>query len=386
MKILIYSDLESHLWGGSETLWSRLASVLKQRGAEVAVTCFVSDQACQVCRENRISETMLLPRSAIQLPENFWLKVLNKLSRNYLRWCWRRFWVYRQRKFCERFSPNVVVVSLAWPPAGRALHPYLQKSGVPYICCLQYIGEKFVEMSADEERQAFYQGAFQVLVTGERCIGILEQWLGKPLANAVSVLNFVDVDSYMRKTSVASNMVNLLCVARLDVYDKGQDILLDVLSELVDLNWRLTLAGEGRDRHSLEEQVKRLRLENKVDFRGQVPKSDIPELLAAHDVFVLPSLNEGLPFSLLEAMASGLPCIATDVGSVREVLLHEETGLLIQPGNREQLKDALKRMIEDAALREQCAAAGYAIVKQKCDASKILNDVADLVVGAVRNC
>ena len=389
MKVLIYSDMGGSAWGGSEVLWSKLVPMLKERGVQVGVTCFMSDQARRVCQDSCLSETLLLPISAIRIPDMFWTKLLNKLSLGHLQRYWRQFWRNRQRRFCERFSPDIVFVSMAWPDAGKPIHPYLQRSSARYICFLHSVAEHYIESCATKERRAFFEGAFKILATGKRSIGILEKWLGKALENAKPMLNFVDLYSFTpkhrRQASDKPGVTKLLCVARLAIHEKGQDILLQSLSEILDLNWQLTVAGEGPDRHFLEERARHLGISNRVNFLGEVPSSNVPKLLWDHDLFVLSSRYEGLPLSLLEAMASGLPCIASDVGSIREVLLHEETGLLVQPNNPIQLSEALRRMIKDVKLREKCSTAGRILVMQKCDENKFLKYIADLLEKAVHN-
>jgi len=384
MRVLIYSDMNSSPWGGSEILWSKLISVLRKRHADIAVTCFARDQAKDACQENQVSKTMLLPRSAIHMPRILWVRLLNKLSFGYLQRFWWWFWRCKQRRFCERFSPDVVFISMSWPYAGRPLRPYLQNSNVPYACFLHYVAENLAEKSADDERRGFFENASKVLTTGQRSIKLLEQWLGKQLVNTIPMLNFVEMERFAfrnngNRDSSERKRIRLLCVARLCVRDKGQEVLLESLAELPDINWHLTLAGDGPDRHFLEQQVQRFGIANKVDFLGRVSTSVVPDLLAGHDIFVLSSRNEGLPLSLLEAMASGLPCIATDVGSVKEVLIHEKTGLLVQPNNPIQLKEALEQMITDVELRKRCSIAARTLVKEKCNEDKFLTYIADLL-------
>jgi glycosyltransferase involved in cell wall biosynthesis len=82
-----------------------------------------------------------------------------------------------------------------------------------------------------------------------------------------------------------------------------------------------------------------------VHFLGN--RNDIPQLLAASDFFILPSLWEGLPMALIEAMASGLPIIATRVSGTNQVMVHGETGLLVAPGNSEELAHAIRKLLLD---------------------------------------
>ncbi len=280
-------------------------------------------------------------------------------------------------------------MSMAWPEAASVLHPFLRKTNTPYVCFLHGIAESYATRQASAERQAFFQGASCVLTTGRRSARILEQWLGHSLASQIPTLNFVNCDYFSAggpaPVIARSGTTHLLCVARLSRRDKGQDILLESLSRLGDLDWRMTLAGDGPDRRFLEDRATHLGLQDRVDFLGDTSTAEVRQLLSTHDVFVLSSRTEGLPLSLLEAMAAQLPCVATDVGSIREVLVHEESGLLVPPEDAAGLSQALRRMIQDAPLRERCAARASAIVRSQCDEGAFLERVAGLIEESTLN-
>ena len=382
-RILIYSDMCAAPWGGSEVLWSRLIPVLQQRDATVAVTCFASDRSRQVCAQNEITEALLLPPSIVAPPTREAMPVLAQMRTCCARYVSRRSWLRQQWQFCDRFSPDVVFVSMAWPGAGGPLHRFLRQARVPYVCFLHSIDKSYAQCSADEERRAFFAGASRVLTTGQTSTRMLEQWLGRPLETAVPMLNFVDTDLFTPRTSDTdpreSNVTHLLSIARLSVREKGQDILLQSLAELLDLNWRMTFAGDGPDRTLLEKGAQRLGLEERVSFLGDVPTPRVRELLSSHDVFILSSHFEGMPLSLLEAMASGLACVTTNVGSINELICDGETGLLVEPESVVGLGKAIRRMIEDPALRHRCATQASVVVREKCDSTRFLQRVADMV-------
>ena len=94
--------------------------------------------------------------------------------------------------------------------------------------------------------------------------------------------------------------------------------------------------------------IQRFGLQSNVILAGQ--HSDMPAIYAAMDVFVLPSLNEGLPMTILEAMAASKPVIATRVGAIPKVIQDGETGLLVDPGDTDGLRSALARLLADSDL------------------------------------
>jgi glycosyltransferase involved in cell wall biosynthesis len=128
---------------------------------------------------------------------------------------------------------------------------------------------------------------------------------------------------------------------------------------------RVLVVGDGPDRDELEREIGRLGLEGTIALLGE--RADVGELLAAADVFVLPSRSEGMPMSVLEAMAAGLPVVASDVGGVAELVADGATGLLVPAGEPAALARALARLLDDRALRERMGAAGRARARDRFD-------------------
>ena len=109
---------------------------------------------------------------------------------------------------------------------------------------------------------------------------------------------------------------------------------------------------------ALDPVVRELGLSGQVDLLGQ--RRDVRELLAGSDVFVLASRSEALPISILEAMAAGVPVVASAVGGVAELVVDGVTGFIVPPGDPDALSDALARLLADSRLRRQMGAAGRA--------------------------
>lgn len=156
---------------------------------------------------------------------------------------------------------------------------------------------------------------------------------------------------------VGSGELVLLSLAGL-VRRKGLDVLLDALAGLAarGLRPRLWVAGDGPERAALAAQGERLGLAAQVDWLGR--RDDVGDLLAAADVFVLPSRAEGLGVAALEAMAAGCPVVASRVGGLAEAVIDGRTGLLVPPGDAVALGAALEQLLRDPALRARLAAAG----------------------------
>lgn len=122
----------------------------------------------------------------------------------------------------------------------------------------------------------------------------------------------------------------------------------------------LLLVGDGDLKPELVSQARSLELAQTVTFAGH--RTDIPEILSAVDLLVLPSLWEGLPNALLEAMAAGLPVVATAVGGTPEVVVDGVTGFLVPPRDPQALADAILRLLRDPELRQRMGEAGRARV------------------------
>lgn len=154
----------------------------------------------------------------------------------------------------------------------------------------------------------------------------------------------------------------LLIVAIGNLYPvKGHSVLLRALAELPrDASaapWHLAIAGRGGEESALRTLARETGLEQQIHLLGF--RSDVPDILAAADIFVMPSLSEGLPLALVEAMAASLPVIASDVGGIPEVAVPDREALLIAPGDAHALAAALARLLDDRALRASLGTAAH---------------------------
>ena len=147
--------------------------------------------------------------------------------------------------------------------------------------------------------------------------------------------------------------VRLLVTVASLIPRKGLDVLLHAVSVLLKEHqeWHLIVVGGGPLLGALQELAGQLGIEHQTRFLGL--SHNVTEILADCNVFVLPSRNEDLPSAILEAMASSLPVVATDVGSVRELVIQNDTGLLVAPEDAAALRSALGAVMRDEQLARE---------------------------------
>jgi len=159
--------------------------------------------------------------------------------------------------------------------------------------------------------------------------------------------------------SLARKRPLVVCVARLSP-EKGHAGLLQAFARLVaeGLDADLELLGDGPDRARIEEQVRVLGLGERVTLRGQVSEDQVLEALTRATVLVLASFMEGLPVTLMEALALGVPVVAPCVAGIPELVEHGVSGLTFPPGDWDRLARVLRELLADPALQQRLAREG----------------------------
>lgn len=144
---------------------------------------------------------------------------------------------------------------------------------------------------------------------------------------------------------------------------KRVDVLIRALARLPGSDAHLVLVGEGPLGHALQSLVRQVGLTGRVHFFGF--RDDRIAFVKGLDVFVLPSVLEGIPRAMMEAMAAGVPAIGSDIEGVRTLIKHEQTGLLFEPDNEAGLALCMQRLRDEEALRKQLALAGRLMVNRE---------------------
>lgn len=191
-----------------------------------------------------------------------------------------------------------------------------------------------------------------------------------PIPHAFTIPNGIELgrklqpetrDILRSSLHIPKNSVVLIAVGRLHP-QKGFDILIKALALLKPTpgTLQLWIVGEGQERSVLEQQTFSLNLQDTVRFLGA--REDIPDLLQAADIFLLPSRFEGMPYVLLEAMAAGMAVISTDVGEVGNIIEENKTGFLVPAEDATRLAERIKTLWQSPQLRTELRTAAIARV------------------------
>ena len=194
------------------------------------------------------------------------------------------------------------------------------------------------------------------------------RFAGVPASRLRVITNGIDIDRFADAPAVSpadltslgltTGRKTIVSVGRLDSV-KALDVLLHALALLPDqLDPQLLIVGDGPERPRLQRLVTRLSLQQQVFFAG--PRRDVPAILKAAELFVMPSLFEGFGLAALEAMAAGLPVIATRTAGLTDLIDSNSTGLLVPTGNPQQLAQAITTLLSDPPRAARLATAAGA--------------------------
>lgn len=197
----------------------------------------------------------------------------------------------------------------------------------------------------------------------------------------------INLNDYRPAARFSDNieMLDILSVGSLQPY-KGQTHLIEAcrLLEQRGLNFRCRIVGEGSERRSLENQIAAAGLQTKVTLLGARTQQEVASILATANCYVQPSIvtasgkMEGIPVALMEAMASELPVVASNLSGIPELVRHNETGYLVPPGNAQAIADTLQKIFGDFATARQVAKRGRKVVEQEFELSANVAELANL--------
>ena len=267
------------------------------------------------------------------------------------RWDFKGMWNTFRRM--RRSAPRLLHLHHVWPASDRYVDFLASAAGIPHLIVTEHIVGTSHSAAQRALKRRELMRADAVTAVCEAVADTLVRDYGVDRSRLRVVRNGTDVpdeeEEWPRVREIrarygATRLRPLwVCAARLEE-QKGQDVLLEAAAEIQrrGLEFTLLFAGEGSRREELEARSGTLGLVRRVEFLGQV--DELGPLLRAADVVILPSRWEGLPLTLLEAMARGRPVVASAVGGVPEVIEDQRNGLLVPAGDAAVLADTLERV------------------------------------------
>lgn len=262
-------------------------------------------------------------------------------------------------RHARRFKPDMCIAFFTIP-SGPAAWLVKKILGIPYIVSLRggdvpgFMREQLSIYHALLRPliRSIWKGA-RAVVANSRGLKLLAQNTGRDIPiemipNGVDAAFFQSSDKHALFAD-GDSVTRLLTVGRLNP-QKGMDVLLRAFAQLrtqVQKKLQLWVVGDGPLKSSLEELARTLKIDQDVFFFGWRDQKELASFYASADVFVLSSHYEGMPNVVLEAMASGLPIVATDVSGTGEIVSHGENGYLVKPGDADDLAFFLKKILSD---------------------------------------
>jgi len=279
------------------------------------------------------------------------------------------FHVHRIRRRKVRYL-GVISFWLKTPLVLRTIEPDIVHSqdiimGMPGLVAKTFFSKKFVVCGrgTDVNNPGLFMKPLSRLVLGnaDAVIALTEDMRKKMQRNCnrdISVipngLNLEKFENLSRDETQSKNEKLIIFVGRFRP-EKGVKYLIEAMNIIIQhvQPVKLILVGEGPEEEKLKQLVGQFNLGRFINFVGQIPNEKVPQYMVTAYVFVLPSLCEGFPNVLLEAMGSGLPIVATNVCGLPEIIRDGENGFLVEPKNPGQIAENVSLLLEDDELREK---------------------------------
>ncbi|MEK7609112.1 MAG: glycosyltransferase family 4 protein, partial [Patescibacteria group bacterium] len=200
---------------------------------------------------------------------------------------------------------------------------------------------------------------------------LVSKWVRNP--NKVKVIyNGIDLTTNYSLPTTHSKSKVIISAGRLVPW-KGFGFLIELMKDLPE--WRLVIAGDGPEREALELRVISFKLQDRVEFLGQIPRDELMQKMSASDIFILNTSFESFSFQVVEAMSLGLPVVTTNIGNLSEIIENGVDGILVEPNDKKQFLDAIDKLGKDKNFRESISERA----KTKAQKFSIENTIRELV-------
>lgn len=341
MRVLYWSEMFWPYIGGVEVLATRLVQSLRERGHEVIVV--TSHGSVNLPDEDQYNN---IPIYRFPFLEALAASNLSKLMN------------VRQRvaKLKQDFKPDLIHINFTGPSVFFHLHT-AQAYPTPVLLTrhgsfpIQVVGHDTLVEQALRNTEWVTANSAAVLAEAR-------QRVPEITPRSSLIYNGMNMPT-LPPEPLPSCFPTLLCLGRL-AEEKGFDLALDAFVLLRDSfpHTRLIIAGDGPARPTLEQQAAKLGLTEFVQFVGWVTPDRVPALMNRATVVVMPSRHEGFGLVALEAALMARPIVATRVGGLPEVVVHQQTGLLVEQDNSKALVEAISALLADPNMAAQIGQAG----------------------------
>jgi len=342
MKLAFITLMAGQPFGGSEVLWSRMALLALEEGHDVLVSAYDwKSKTHPVYRELEEKGAVLLKRRRYNEAMTIHAKLRTYLEiRNRLR---TRDW-----EFLSTFKPNLVLINQGGCfdllQHNRSLILAMQKNKIRYTLIshshpqYSYLPDPSVY---PDGKEVFSNAAYTVFIS-QRQKEIVEKALLCRLSNAIFSWNPLNLENPVALPWPKENTFEMALSGAL-VSGKGHDLAIEILStdSWRDRNWNLNIYGSGPGEKYLRDLSGFYDLNERITFHGHVASAT--EIYNENHILLVPSSAEGLPISMLEALTSGRPVVATDVGGIREILVEGINGFIAEAPSLSSFSDALER-------------------------------------------
>jgi len=353
MNIALFASAFYPHIGGVEELVRQLAHAYREAGHHAIV---ITNKWPPTLADNEMYEGIPTYRLSMRMPEGNPKELIrNALTQRATK---RKLLTILQRHSIDLIHVQCVSVNGYYALLAR------QSLDLPLVVTAQ--GERTMDAEKRYERSPLLNRVLRDLLTEASAISAcsqdtltdIETFYGKPFGSRANVVhNGVRLEDFAASKPYTHSRSYILGVGRL-VPQKGFDVLIDAFAQANLSSHDLLLAGEGPERKTLEAQIEKLGLQSRVHLLGRADRPTAISLFQGCDWFVLPSRMEPQGIVNLEAMAAGKAVIASRVGGVSEIVLDNETGLLVPPDSVNALSLAISRFADDPDTRQRLGNAG----------------------------
>ena len=356
LNILLTTDyFPPHVGGGVEQVTYHVAEELVRRGHQVAV---VTLNTCNASKMENLNGIHVYRASPIELTNI--LGIQSSISTEV---------VQLMREVCLKEQTNVVHANNMYFCTTIAACLNLKPLGIPLVTTL-HIGSISELGGIAHYAAALYERSIgrwilrksNHVVAVSEAVKMYAETLGVDSCKVSVVPNAVDTLTFrpFSREDAPDGVVRVGFIGRL-ISNKGAQYLVEAAPQILHefSNVQFHVAGDGPMLRELEHRVKQLGVEDSFRFLGTVPSN--VEFIQSCDILVRPSLTDGMPLTVLEAMACGVPNVATRIGGTPEILHDADTGYLVEPKNVGELVSRISKLVADPELRTRmgCRARGF---------------------------